>query len=100
MDITKLAQKPQLIEITLDKPDLVERHGESIVFYTWDRVSTDQFVKLASIDEKAGAAQMVDMLKDFVLDKAGNPVLTDGHTLPMDILVAALESISERLGKY
>jgi len=100
MDITQLAQQPQLVEVVLDKPELVERHGEPVVFYTWDRVNTDQFVKLASIDQEAGAAEMVTLLKDFILDAQGNAVLGDGHSLPMDILVGALEKISDRLGKY
>lgn len=100
MDITKLAQQPQLVAVELDKPELVEKHGETVVFHTWDRVNTDQFVKLASIDPDAGAAEMVTLLKDFILDAQGNPVLGDGQSLPMDILVAALEKISDRLGKY
>lgn len=100
MDITQLAQKPQLVEVILDKPELVEKHGDTVVFYTWDRVNTDQFVKLASVEENSGPAEMVSLLKDFILDAQGNPVLADGQSLPMDILVAALEQISTRLGKF
>ena len=99
MDISKLAQKPQLVEVTLDAPDLVERYGEAITFYTWDRITTDQFIKLASIDPDQGTVEMVGILKQFVLNKSGEPVMTEEHALPMDVLLATLESISQRLGK-
>ena len=99
MDIRSLARQPQLTKITLDSPQIVERHGDAIEFYTWDRVSTPAFVKMASLGEHSDPAVVFSVMQEFILDSEGKPVLEEGVTLPMDILVAAMTAVSEGLGK-
>lgn len=99
MDIKSLAKEPQLTKITLDDPAIVEKHGEAVEFWTWDRVTTPAFVKLAALDEQSNPADIFEVMRDFILDSQGEPVITEGLALPMDILVAAMGAVSDGLGK-
>ncbi len=88
MKLAELSQKPQLIKITIDKSELVEKYGDEL----------DVFGKLANAQE-GDISHMLGMLKDLILDDNGDQVMTDERILPMDCLVEAVKLIGERLGK-
>lgn len=98
MKLAELSQKPQLIKITIDKSELVEKYGDELEFFVYDRQPLDVFGKLANAQE-GDISHMLGMLKDLILDDNGDQVMTDERILPMDCLVEAVKLIGERLGK-
>ena len=98
MKLSELAKKPQLTEITIDDPQLVEEYGESINFYILDRLPIDTFTKLASI-KTDNVSDMFVVMRDLILDENGDPVMIEDKVLPTDILTACVTKVSEYLGK-
>lgn len=98
MKLAELAQKPQLIEITIDDEETIQEFGEAITFWTWDRQPMDVFLKLAAIDHSNGAS-IIDAVKHLVLDENAQPVLTDGNALPTRIMMRVIVRVVEGLGK-
>lgn len=98
LKLTQLASKPQLIKITLDDEALVEKYGDELDFWIYDRQNIDDFIKLAtaSQDDQSGMIRMVNQL---VLDEDGNPVVKDGTALPNDVMLAVISAVVNRLGK-
>ena len=45
MKLAELAAEPKLIPITLDDADIVEKYGEPLEFWIWDRQPIDSFNK-------------------------------------------------------
>lgn len=98
MKISQLASKPQLVKVILDTAEIVERHGESIEFWTWDRQPLDIFMKLANTNTK-DQGSIIGIVKALVLDEDGREVISEGNTIPTDILIAAIDRIVRLLGK-
>ena len=96
MELTKLVAKPQLIKIVLDDEETVKEYNEAIEFYTMDRQPLDVFLKLSNT---VGSNESVEILKSLVLDRDGNPVVTEGQSLPVLISVKAMAKVMELLGK-
>jgi hypothetical protein len=98
MKLAELSQKPQLINILIDKKELVDKYGEELEFYIYDRQPLDIFSKLANAtqDDVAGATML---LKDLILDEDGQAVIADGRVLPIDVMIEAVRLIGDRLGK-
>ena len=98
MKLTELSQKPQLIKVVIDSEVLVEKYGEELEFYIYDRQPLDIFSKLANTNTD-NMADATMLLKDLILDEEGKAVITDGKVLPIDVMVEAVKLIGERLGK-
>lgn len=98
MKITQLAKKPQLIEIKITDEQIVKEFGEPIEFYTYDRQPLDVFMKLATATQ-SGGSDVINIVKDLILDENGNKVLIDDNALPISVMIKAVEVITEALGK-
>jgi hypothetical protein len=98
LKLTQLASKPQLIKITIDSPDIVEKHGDELEFWIMDRQPIDQFIKMATATGN-DYGELVRMVGELVLDENGSKVLKDGEALPNDVMVAVMNAVVERLGK-
>ena len=98
MKLSELAQKPQLQKITITNEAIVEKYGEELEFYIYDRQPLDIFTKMADLGE-ANAGEYINVLKDIILDEHGSPVCSDDMVLPIDVLTEALKLIGEHLGK-
>lgn len=98
MELLKLAAKPQLVKVEINDEDTIAEFGEALEFYVHDRQDMDKFVKLATIDY-SNFASVGDIVKDMILDAEGNHILTDGNTLPTQILMKAIQAVIEILGK-
>jgi hypothetical protein len=98
MKLAELSQKPQLIKIQIDEEHIIEKYGEALEFFIYDRQPLDVFSKLANAkqDDFSGAAML---LKDLILNEDGSKVIDEDHVLPMDVLIEAIKLIGERLGK-
>jgi hypothetical protein len=97
MKLSTLASKPQLVEVTLDDEDTIKEYGEAITFHTWDRQPMDIFMKLAQQTE-ASQANAIEIVKDLILDEAGNKLLTQDSMLPTKVLMRAIYKVTSLLG--
>jgi hypothetical protein len=98
LKLTQLASKPQLIKITLNTPELLEKHGDELEFWIMDRQPIDQFIKMATISGE-NYGEMIRMVNELVLDEEGKRVLKEGEALPNDVMLAVMAAVVERLGK-
>ena len=98
MKLKELAVKPQLSKITIDKPEIVEKYGESVEFYVLDRLPLDKYTRLASTKTEDFSG-MIDLVKELILDEDGNPVMDEDHVLPTDLLNEAMVKVVESVGK-
>jgi len=98
MKLQDLARKPQLTEIVIDKPELVEKYGETINFFILDRLPIDTFTKLASLKQD-NIPEMYAVMEELVLNEKGQPVMSEEQVLPVDILTECILKVSEFLGK-
>jgi len=98
LKLTQLASKPQLIKITLDKPEIVEKYNDALEFWIMDRQPIDQFIKIATLGQE-NYGEMIKMVNELVLDESGKQVLEDGVALPNDVMIAVIGAVVDRLGK-
>jgi len=98
MKLSELAKKPQLVEITIDKEELVEKYGDALTFYMYDRQSLDVFSKLANATQD-NVGEYMNILTDIILKEDGEPVMADEHVLPIDVMTEAMSLIGQKLGK-
>lgn len=98
MKLSELAKKPQLQKITITNEALVEKYGDELEFFIYDRQPLDIFTKLAGASVN-DTGQYINILKEIILDENGKPVIADDLTLPMDVLTEAMKLIGDNLGK-
>lgn len=98
MQLEQLAVQPKLTKITISEPKIVEKYGEELEFYVYDRQKLDVFAKMATITED-NAMQYSTILTDLILNEKGEPVMSDDKVLPIDVLTEAIKLIGEMLGK-
>lgn len=98
MKLSELAKKPQLQKITITKESIVEKYGDELDFYVYDRQPLDIFSKLADVQEE-NVGEYMNILKDIIVNEDGNPVMSEELTLPIDVLTEAMRLIGEHLGK-
>ena len=99
MDIKNLARKPQLIEIVLDDPAIVETYGETITFWMKDVVDINTYFDFFRGQNEGDGENLKSILQQMILNKEGKPALAKDETLPIDISVAVLAKVNEVLGK-
>jgi len=96
--LSDLAAKPELTPIIIDDKDIVEKYGDELEFFVYDKLPISTYTKLASLDTK-NAGEMYNAVKDLILDEKGNPVISGENTLPMDVMTSAVIRVTENLGK-
>ncbi len=98
MNISDLASKPKLIPIKIEDKDIVEKYGDALEFWVYDRQPLDTFAKLASAKED-NMEGVTSVITDLILDSKGNKVIVDDKVLPMDVMAKCMSKITEELGK-
>lgn len=98
MDLKNLATKPQLVKVTLDDAETVEKYGDALEFWVWDKQPINKFIRFANADE-TNYGDIVEFCSELILDSEGHPVLTDGAVLPSSVLVKCVNKVVEQLGK-
>ena len=99
MKLADLATTPKLKCITIDDQAIVEKYGESVDFWMYDRVNMTTYMKLANLESDDNKFDnIVDSMKGIMLDEDGSPILKDDTLLPPDILVKAVEKAIQNLG--
>lgn len=100
MQLTELAKEPKLVKITIDSPEMVEKYGEAVEFWVYDRVDMETFMKLASLEGGNNMSDIVSVMKKLILDDKGKPVISNNRVLPNDIMIKAVEKTVEALGNF
>jgi ubiquinone biosynthesis protein Coq4 len=98
MKLKDLAQKPQLMKITVDDELVVTAFGEPVEFWMYDRQDLPTFMKLSKMKDDEGT--LLEIVRELVLDEDGKRVLKDGHVLPIEILVKVIEAMIANLGNF
>ena len=98
MKLQELSAKPQLTKILIDDEATIKTYGESIEFYIYDRYSMDLYMKLSSIEDLNDSSVMQSIAYDIMLDEEGNKIMTEGHQLPLDLQIKAVEKTLINLG--
>ena len=99
MKLKELSAKPQLIEITLSNKAVKDKYGDAVTFHTWDRQPMDVFMQLANANDGGKPGDVIDMVKDLILDEEGKPIISEDNIIPTDVMILAIGAIVERLGK-
>lgn len=98
MELGKLAQKPQLTKLTINSEAIVEKYGDELEFYMYDRQPLDVFAKLANFDQN-DPGNIITLLQTVILNAEGEAVMKDGLQLPMDVLTECVKVAADTLGK-
>jgi len=99
MQLSELSKKPTLTKLTIDKPELVEKYGEALDFYMYDRQPLHVFSKIAKSSKSEDIGEYLEILKDTILTEDGDPVMTDESILPLDLMTEAMGLIGAQMGK-
>jgi len=99
MNIKQFAAKPQLTELKITDPEIVEKYGEEITFFTYDVVGMSTYFDFFDARQKGNFTNLGKMMKQMILDDQGKPALAEDEDLPIDIAAAAVNLLGEVLGK-
>ena len=64
----------------------------------------DVFIKLANLasnieNKNPNIGDMIDVVRDLIVDEKGKPLLTDNNAMPTNILIKVIQKVTESLGK-
>jgi len=99
MDLSTLVTEPKLTKITLDAPEIVEKYGDTIVFWAYDNIQLSTYFKFFDTRLKGEYEDLEAITRALILKEDGTQMISDGKTLPPDIFSAAIVAIGELLGK-
>jgi hypothetical protein len=98
MKLSELTSTPKLVEIKIDDEETLKEFGEALSFHTWDRQPLDVFLRLANIDTK-NTGELITIVKTLILDEKGKEIVNDKSMLPVNVLMKAIQKVTEILGK-
>lgn len=99
MKLEALLSKPQLVKVTIDDADIVQRYGEALEFYIYDRQDMDTYMRLAAVDgDETNLSKIANIVKDIILDEKGKKIITDNNILPVDVMIKVIEVTIKNLG--
>lgn len=98
MFLETLLNEPQLVEIKINKEDIVEKYGEELVFYIYDRQDLDTYMQLAKMSGDGGLGDVANITKKLIRNKDGKLILEGKGMLPPDIMMAVIEESIKQLG--
>ena len=99
MDITQLAAKPKLEELTIDDKDIIDRYGEPITFWIMDQMDVSTYFNFYKLQQGEDSTLLNELLRKLILNDKGRPVLEAEEVFPVDITLSILVKINEFLGK-
>jgi hypothetical protein len=98
MKLQTLVSTPQLQKITIDDEAIVEKYGEEIDFYIYDRQDMDTYMSLATLGEDTSISAVSKVVSKIILTEDGNRILEDNQQLPMDMMLKVVEETVKHLG--
>lgn len=99
MNIADFAKKPELIKITIDQEDIVNKYGSEVTFWIMDSVDISTYFEFFKSQADSDGEKLNEIMRRLILDENGKKVIEDGHVLPVDLALASLTVIGEEMGK-
>lgn len=99
MKLKEIAAKPKLVEISIDDEDTVKEFGEALTFYTYDRTPMSLFTRMSLLSEKQDIGELINVVKELVLDEEGQHILEGEVTLPVNLLMKVIAKVTDLMGK-
>lgn len=96
MKLVEIAKKPTLQRLELADEETVQKYGEPLEFWCYDRQPLDAFLKFANRTNDPSV--MAEILREMILDEAGNPIMANGLILPSDLMIKVANKLVEHLG--
>jgi hypothetical protein len=97
MKLQELAKKPQLIKKTITEEKIVQKYGDVIDFYMYDRYEMSDYIKLINTEEN-DIVSLSTVVKRMVMDETGRSIVSDGEIIPTDILMQLVKEVVNHLG--
>lgn len=97
MKLKELAATPKLVKITIDDPAIIERYGESVEFYVYDRQPMNTYMQLSQA-ESGSVDDIANTILPLVLDEEGKPAIDPSEQLPLDIVIKVIEQVASTMG--
>lgn len=99
MNIGQFAKKPELIKIEINDSAIVEEYGTVVTFWIYDAVDINTYFDFFKTQNDKDGEQLNHIMRNLIKNEQGESVIEEGHVLPVNLAVAALTAIGERLGK-
>ncbi len=96
MKLQDVAKKPQLTLISLDDDDTVQRYGEAVEFYVYDRYPMETYLKLMQLEED-NIGNLSKVVQDLILDENGKTLDPD-ILVPFDLMPKIINTVVGQLG--
>lgn len=99
MDISKLAQKPKLIQLEVDTKEVIDTIGEPVVFWMKEHLDLGTYFDFYKFQQDQNLDQLSHILRKVVLNEEGNPAIGADEVLPVEVTLAVLFKINDYVGK-
>lgn len=99
MNISDLATRPELQQLTLDSEAIVEAYGEPITFWMRDHLDLATYFDFYKFQKESSGEQLMSTLRKIVLTAEGKPAIPDDCILPVDVTLEIMVKINDNLGK-
>ena len=99
MNLERLLNEPQLIEIKADKESIVEKYGSAPTFYIYDRQDMEMYMQLAKFTgNESDLSELTELVKKLVRNEKGELILQGKKQLPPDVMMIVIEETISKLG--
>jgi len=99
MNIQQFAKKPELVKIEITEVSIVETYEEPISFWIYDNVDISTYFDFFKSQSDGDGEKIYELLRKLIRNEQGEVCIPNDHILPIDIAIASLTAINERLGK-
>lgn len=99
MNIQQFAKKPELIKVSIEEDGIVETYGSPITFWIYDSIDINTYFDFFKSQADSDGAKLNELMRKLILNEQGEVCIPEDHILPVDISIASLTAINERLGK-
>ena len=99
MNLEELRVKPQLVELEINDPKIVETYGDTIKFWMYDHLSLPEYFAFFRAQNEGDIDKLLSIMRNIILNAKGKPVMSSDYQLPVDLFAAAVTKVAEQLGK-
>jgi len=98
MKLSQIAKTQKLVKIVLDDEAIIALYDEPVEFWMWDRQDVPVFLKMAQL--KDSEVDIMNLLKELILDEKAQPMLKENEILPIEVVNPLVVAIMANLGNF
>lgn len=98
-EIFEFAKKPELIKIQIDAEDIIESYGSTVTFWIYDSVDITTYFDFFKSQADNDGNKLNELMRKLIRNEKGEICIPEGHILPVDLAIASLTAINDKLGK-